>query len=103
MAKLGFFDHTSRDGTTFDQRIARFYPRAGARHWLVGENQLWYSGMIDPAGAMRMWLTSSPHRRNLLDTSWREIGIAAVRVPSAPGVFGGQDVTILVTDFGVRS
>jgi uncharacterized protein YkwD len=103
MGRLGFFDHTSRDGTTFDRRIARFYPRAGSRPWFVGENQLWYSPTIDARMAVGMWLASPAHRRNLLDASWRQIGIGAIRVAAAPGVFEGRDVTILVTDFGVRS
>jgi uncharacterized protein YkwD len=49
-----------------------------------------------------MWMASPEHRRNILDPTWREIGIAAVHAASAPGTYGGQPVTVITTDFGVR-
>jgi uncharacterized protein YkwD len=51
---------------------------------------------------LAMWIASPEHLRNLLTARWREIGISAVHVSSAPGVFQGQSVTIVTTDFGVR-
>jgi uncharacterized protein YkwD len=100
MATRGFFAHESADGTAFWRRVQRYYPRT--RYWSVGENLLWSSPDIDPAGALRMWLNSAPHRKNLLTARWREVGLAAVHVNSAPGVYGGNTVTILTADFGVR-
>jgi hypothetical protein len=38
----------------------------------------------------------------MLTTRWREIGLSAVHVASAPGAYGGREVTIVTTDFGVR-
>jgi uncharacterized protein YkwD len=100
MASRGFFAHESADGTAFWRRVQRYYPRS--RYWSVGENLLWSSPDIDPAGALRMWLNSPPHRKNLLTARWREVGLSAVHVDSAPGVYGGSAVTILTADFGVR-
>jgi uncharacterized protein YkwD len=100
MVSRGFFAHESADGTSFWQRVSRYYPRT--RYWSVGENLLWSSPDIDPAGAFRMWLNSPPHRKNLLTARWREVGLSAVHVNSAPGVYGGNAVTILTADFGVR-
>jgi uncharacterized protein YkwD len=100
MASRGFFAHESADGTSFWQRVQHFYPRS--RYWSVGENLLWSSPDVDAAGALRMWLNSPPHRKNLLTARWREIGLSAVHVDSAPGVYGGNAVTILTADFGVR-
>jgi hypothetical protein len=37
-----------------------------------------------------------------LTPQWRQIGVSAVSVASAPGVYQGQRVTIITTDFGVR-
>jgi uncharacterized protein YkwD len=51
---------------------------------------------------MRLWMNSPPHRQNILDPHWREIGIAAVHMSGAPGTFRGMPVTIITTDFGVR-
>lgn len=100
MASRGFFSHESADGTSFWRRVQRYYPRT--RYWSVGENLLWSSPDVDPAGALRMWLNSPAHRKNLLTARWREIGLSAVHVNSAPGVYGGNTVTILTADFGVR-
>jgi uncharacterized protein YkwD len=101
MAARGYFSHNSGDGSRFDRRIARFYPIT-RRYWSVGENLLWSSPVVDAADALRMWLDSPEHRANLMTARWREIGISAVHVLSAPGAFGGREVTVITTDFGVR-
>ena len=101
MAKRGFFAHESADGSAFWKRVARFYPaRRGG--WSVGENLLWSSPDVDGAGALRMWLNSPPHRKILLTSRWREIGLSAVHAASAPGVYRGLEVTVITADFGVR-
>jgi uncharacterized protein YkwD len=102
MARRGFFAHDSADGTTFWKRVQRYYPQGRYRLWAVGENLLWSSPSVDPGGAMRMWMGSPPHRANLLTSRWREIGLSAVHVTAAPGVYGGREVTIVTADFGVR-
>lgn len=102
MATYGFFSHDSRDGSPFSKRIARFYSSARFRYWAVGENLLWSSPDVDAAGAVRMWMNSPGHRKVLLTPRWREIGLSAVHAGSAPGTFGGREVTILTADFGVR-
>jgi len=102
MAARGYFSHTSANGTSFDKRIARFYPMGGRRYWSVGENLLWSSPDVDAAGALQMWLNSPEHRANMLTARWREIGLSAVHSTSAPGTFGGVQVTIVTADFGVR-
>jgi uncharacterized protein YkwD len=49
-----------------------------------------------------MWLANRAHRRNVLSPLWREIGVAAVYSPNAPGDFGDAEVTLVTADFGVR-
>jgi uncharacterized protein YkwD len=102
MAQRGFFSHSSADGTAFWKRVQRYYRSTGFGYWSVGENLLWKSPTIDAADAIRMWLESPSHRKNLLAPQWREIGLAAVRASAAPGAFEGLDVTIVTADFGVR-
>jgi hypothetical protein len=51
---------------------------------------------------MKMWIASPEHLRNLLTPEWRRVGISAVHVLHAPGVYDGLPVTIVTTDFGVR-
>ncbi len=102
MAARGYFSHSSADGSHFDRRIGRYYPMGGRRYWSVGENLLWSSPDVDAPGALQMWLNSPEHRANLLTARWREIGLSAVHTVSAPGTFGGREVTIVTADFGTR-
>jgi uncharacterized protein YkwD len=102
MARDGYFAHESADGSSFDKRVGRFYPSSRRTFWSVGENLVWASPDLDASGAMQLWLNSPPHRENLLTARWREIGISAVHVAAAPGAYGGQPVTIVTADFGVR-
>jgi uncharacterized protein YkwD len=102
MASRGYFSHNSANGSSFDRRIGRFYSSRGKRYWSVGENLLWSSPDVDPTGALDMWLNSSKHRQIMLTARWREVGLSAVHVTSAPGTFGGREVTIVTADFGVR-
>ena len=101
MAQHGFFQHDSRDGSSFSERVQRFYGPSGHENWSVGENLLWATH-VDAAAAVRMWMQSPPHRRNILTPQWREIGLSVVRASHAPGVYGGRDVVIITSDFGVR-
>jgi uncharacterized protein YkwD len=102
MAQFGFFHHDSRDGSSFAQRVQRFYGPSGHGSWSIGENLLW-STRLSAAHAVRMWMQSPPHRRNILTPQWRDVGLSAVSASHAPGVFGGRDVVIITSDFGVRS
>jgi uncharacterized protein YkwD len=102
MAKDGYFSHDSADGSSFWKRIQAFYASSPWTYWSVGENLLWSSPGVTPARALRMWLASPEHKKNLMNPAWREIGVAAVHEHAAPGVFKGLDVTIVTTDFGVR-
>jgi uncharacterized protein YkwD len=103
MGRFGFFAHDSRDGTEFWKRVRRFYGPGGYSTWSVGENLLWSSGALEAAEAVRLWMNSPGHRKNILTARWREIGLSAVGVRAAPGVYGGRDVVIITTDFGVRA
>jgi uncharacterized protein YkwD len=102
MGRQGYFSHDSADGTSFWQRIQRYYPEKGSSYWSVGENLVWRSPNLSGAKAMSLWIASPPHLKNLLATQWRQIGVSAVDVARAPGVYGGRRVTIITTDFGVR-
>jgi uncharacterized protein YkwD len=102
MAEQGYFRHASFSGSPFWKRVGQKYPVRRARFWTVGENLVWASPGLSAGQVLRMWLSSPPHRRNLLTPAWREIGLGAVHAPSAPGVYEGRNATILTADFGVR-
>jgi uncharacterized protein YkwD len=102
MGEDGYFAHASADGSAFWKRIEQWYPSQGSRYWAVGENLLWSSPDVDGPGALKLWMASPEHRKNILTPKWREIGVSAVKVAAAPGAYDGLDVTIVTTDFGVR-
>jgi uncharacterized protein YkwD len=102
MGKLGYFAHSSANGTSFWQRIQHYYSARNYSYWSVGENLLWAAPSVTAGRAMSMWIGSPEHLRNLLSPRWRQVGVSAVHVVGAPGVFHGQVVTIITTDFGVR-
>ena len=102
MAVDGYFAHDSADGSAFWRRIQHFYPSARSQYWSVGENLLWSSPSVDASHALAMWIASPEHLANLMNPHWRQIGISAVHMDAAPGIYRGMPVTIVTTDFGVR-
>src|SRR5690349_10559936 len=103
MARRGYFSHDSANGGSFSSRIATYYSASGYRSWTVGENLLWGSPDVGAGRALKLWLSSPPHRANLLDPRWREIGLSAVHAGRAPGVYGNSPTTIVTADFGSRT
>jgi hypothetical protein len=77
--------HRGSDGSTIKQRILG----AGYASSLVGENWAAYRTLEQ---IMTFWLNDPPHRQNILDAQFREIGIGVAARAS-----GGW---IIVTDFG---
>jgi uncharacterized protein YkwD len=101
MGQMGYFEHESFNGAPFWKRIGHYYP-ARRGYWSVGENIFWESPDTSGSSAVHEWMSSAPHRQNILTREWREVGVAAAHFSSAPGAFGGRSVTIVTADFGVR-
>ena len=90
MGRLGYFSHTSADGTSVRPAASpASTPRRRTSSWMVGENLLFVGGASCSRRreAVAMWLESPHHRRNILEPRWRSIGIAEVFAPHAPGRF----------------
>jgi uncharacterized protein YkwD len=102
LAVAGYFSHDWSDGTPFGTWIRRFYPVAGARRWSAGENLAWSSQPITAEQAVELWLASPEHRRIMLSTTWRHVGLGVIRADGAGGIYGGQSVLILAAEFGTR-
>ena len=103
LIQAGVFQHDSPDGTSFAQRLKRFYSPAGYANWTAGENLLYNTASIDAATAIQAWLDSPPHRENLLNPTWREIGIGSIHAAAAGGTFGGEPTWVITMDFGART
>ena len=101
MVQTGFFAHTSPAGATFIDRIAKTGYMRGARSWLVGENLVWGSGGLStPASLVAAWMSSPPHRANLLRGRFREIGLSAARGTPISAA-DGNGVTVS-SEYGYR-
>ena len=102
MVQDRFFDHTTPAGSTMVDRIRRTGYTSGARGWSIGENIAWGSGSLATAAQIhRSWMNSPGHRANILQRSFREIGIGIesglpVRLSAA------QSGATYTTDFGFR-
>ena len=100
MNRRNYFDHTSRGGSSFVDRIKRAGYLRGARSWSVGENLAWGSGSHATARSIvRAWMNSPGHRANILNGRFREIGIGITRGAPVPGVHNGATYA---TSFGSR-
>jgi len=103
MLDYGFFAHESEDGTSFSERIKRYYTNRGWRMWSVGETLL-ASQSTDVAATevVDAWLNSPPHREIILSPGFRDAGIGALYASSAPKEFGGAETVVVTADFGLR-
>ena len=76
MAEFKYFSHRGLDDSMVSDRA----DRSGTLKWKsIGENIAFNRGYKDPTEvAVRLWLESPSHRRNLLNSEWREsaVGIA---------------------------
>jgi uncharacterized protein YkwD len=99
MKTESYFGHDSPNGGAFSDRIADTGFMRGARRWLVGENIAWGSiALGTPQALMTAWMNSPPHRENILEPIYREIGVGTVwGSPSSPNM---PAAAIDTTDFG---
>jgi uncharacterized protein YkwD len=101
MARRNYFSHETLGGGGFVDRIRREGYLKGAHEWMVGENLGWGSrGYSRPSVIMRMWMNSPGHRANILNGSFREIGIGLAY--DAPVAHGGKPACTYATEFGAR-
>jgi uncharacterized protein YkwD len=103
MVTKSYFAHDSLDGGTFIDRIrARGY-LTGRRGWTVGENLAWAGGYYGrPREVVSLWMHSPPHRANILNRRFRDVGIAvALGAPVRRAIAGGA--ATYGSEFGVRA
>jgi uncharacterized protein YkwD len=75
MACRGFFSHTNPDGKTpFDRISAQSYDYRAASENIYGGDSNFYS----PTEAIKNWLNSPPHKKNMLNPVYTEVGVGAV-------------------------
>jgi uncharacterized protein YkwD len=95
VASCGQFSHTPC-GTA----VTAGARAAGYRFSTFGENLFvgtW--GSFSARDVVLAWLESPPHRANILNPSFRDVGTAAVRTG---GLLGGSDAVVWTAAFGSR-
>lgn len=88
MAAKSYFSHTSQDGRTFVQRIGA----TGYRYRTIGENIA--AGQSTAQQVVAGWLQSEGHCRNIMNPSFRELGVGYAA--------GGSYRHYWVQNFGAR-
>jgi uncharacterized protein YkwD len=99
MVTRRYFEHVTPQGVSVVDRVrAAGYVRSSSG-WTVGENIGWGSGTLaSPRALVDAWMKSPPHRANILQRRYREVGVGLVMGAPMPGV-SGQAVTA-TTNFG---
>lgn len=92
MLANNYFAHNSPDGKTpWD-----FIIDAGYSYTYAGENLA--IGYTDASELFSAWMNSATHRQNILNSNFREIGIAVVS-----GQFEGVETIVVVQEFGAAT
>ncbi len=94
-----WFSHDSSDGTSFQQRMANFYPKSGS----VGEN-IAYGYPDQWAVNFEGWMCSTDgHRANIMSGMWNELGTGVVSNYYTQDFGGGTPETGLNIRMGVHT
>ncbi len=94
MLDANYFAHSSRNGSSFDNRVRRF-----SRRRSVGETLAWTSGCGRRSAGriVGMWMNSPPHRAVLLSSRYRRIGVG-----KRTGHLGSMRACVVTADFASR-
>jgi uncharacterized protein YkwD len=96
--ECGVFSHEPC-GQSFDAVFSTY--TLGATSFRIGENIAWGTGSFStPLATMNAWLHSAGHRENILEPSFRELGIGYLDERSFQGY---DDATLWSQQFGVRA
>ena len=97
-----FFNHVSPGGSTLVSRIKATRYLNGANGWMLGENIAWGgSTRATPRETVEAWMHSAGHKRNILTSSFDEIGIG-VAIGAPATLPDGMASATYTTDFGQR-
>ena len=100
MVTRRYFAHVSRGGGLPADRARAAGYMSSSPHWLVGENLVWGAGAFStPIDRVRALMHSPPHRRNMLQPRFREVGIWVSRRPPVHAAYRSGATYVL--NFGV--
>ncbi len=79
MACNAFFSHTGSNGSNVGDRIS-----AQGYSWSWRGENIFAGGSATPQTAFDWWMNSAPHRANLLNANYTDIGIGYIYEPNSP-------------------
>lgn len=95
------FSHESPDGRGVSDRVKGAGYLRGYQSWQIGENLAWGSGTSSTARQIVLaWMNSPDHKRNMLDPSYRQAGLAVAVGSPVDGVL--EPAGTYTNDFGRR-
>jgi uncharacterized protein YkwD len=102
MVANGYFSHFGPAGSTPSGRITRAGYLTRARSYILGEDLAGGEGRRygSPLAVFRAWMHSPPHRANILNPRFHDVGVGVAR--GFP-LGGGPNSATYTIDFGTRS
>lgn len=85
MSARNYFSHNTPEGITSSQRMRK----SGIEYTSCGENLA--AGYLDAFGLADGWYNSSGHRKNILDSQYRRVGVCVVRGNEDYNIYAGQN------------
>ena len=85
MSARNYFSHNTPEGITSSQRMRK----SGIEYTSCGENLA--AGYLDAFGLADGWYNSSGHRKNILDSQYRRVGVCVVRGNEDYNLYAGQN------------
>ncbi len=99
MVAARFFAHIDPRGGTLTSRARASGYIKGAAIWGLGENLAWGAGSRStPSRVVAEWMASPGHRANILERSWREVGVGVAMGNPVSGTGGAT----FAVEFGTR-
>lgn len=102
MARRNYFSHVSPSGKTPGDRVREAGYGDPGDGWKVGEDLGWGTGQrATPNALVDAWLNSPPHRKILLEPSYRELGVGVAKgapkeiTSGLPGATYAMDVGVI--------
>jgi len=95
MIDQDYFSHTSLDGRTY---IDRINDAGYSGYTALGENIAYHSGQADAQQVFDMWMGSSGHRANMLNSNFNELGLGVVT-----GQYTSFTASMYTLDLGRRT
>ena len=85
MSERNYFSHDTPEGVTSSQRMRN----SGIEYTSCGENLA--AGYLDAFGIIGGWYNSSGHRKNMLDSEYRYLGVCMVEGNESYNIYAGQN------------